>query len=624
MIHARARNINQTLSDKKQEMSFAQGIKLKSSDILDDKHLSPGIINYLSNSGVHDFQRYHAGLRRFISNDDLTLNSGFVSGLSCISSEEPSSEDMIGRIWTGKWTNDSTGETTDKKVFSKVIHLVNPFEFMRRSHILSYVPSPDSHDRDRLRKHAISRYNQASVDATICYLLSRLGKLGLSPATIDYYETVCGIADKYYYRITDDFMTLRTKRWFWSYADDGSLLRVEGTDIPEELRSWVLKKPEESEIDSSDIDDYLGDDSPSSEEDEEEDEDLNLIVNRMAASLLSLDDCVVADIGEEVEEDEDSEVQVLHRSSESQGHRDDEDEDEDEEKMDEFESRGGEIYLRCKDIPVLICFQEAAEGTMDQLLTEVTDFESMDSDACGIFGLQECERQWSAWLFQVCAALSVFQRYANFCHNDLHTNNIVWVSTQDQFIYYKSQTGVLYKVPTYGKIFKLIDFGRATAEIGDVQLISSDYEEGEDAWGQYNWGPIKDSKFEEIAPNPSFDLCRLAVSLFETLYPGYDPDEDVNESPLANLLWSWLQDDEGKSIMFNEEDGEERFPGFDLYVHIGRHVHSAIPAKQFSAKPFNQFRWRGKVARSVPADLKLWPLFTESVTEDSADSIGVI
>ena len=234
------------------------------------------------------------------------------------------------------------------------------------------------------------------------------------------------------------------------------------------------------------------------------------------------------------------------------------------------------------------------------------------------FGMKECERQWSAWLFQICAALSVFQRYVNFCHNDLHTNNIVWTSTTEQFIYYKSQSGATYKVPTYGKIFKLIDFGRATAEIGDLQLISSDYEDGEDAWGQYNWGPFKDPKLEEISPNMSFDLCRLSVSLFETLYPGYDPDEDKEESPLANLLWSWLQDDNGESILYNEE-GEERFPGFDLYVHIAQHVNNAVPAKQFSSKAFNQFRWRGKAARSPSSDINFWPVFTTFNDQEFSD-----
>ncbi len=597
-------------------MSIAQGIKLNALDILDEKHLSEGLIDYLINSGVHDFQRYHGSLRRFAPNDELTLNSGFKSQWICSRIDSDNMNQSDWRKWKGTWTNTGTGESKEKTVFSKIIHLVNPFEFMRRSHILSFIPSPDSHDRDKLRKHAVSRYNQASVDATICYMLSRLGQLGISPATIDYYETVCGIADKYYYRITDDFMTLRTKRWFWSFADDGSLLRIDGQNIPDELREWVLKKPEDSLIDDTEFEDYFATDIDIVEEEGIKDEDVDLIVNRMAASLLSLDECVAADIGDEVEEeDSEAEPEVLNRRASISVSEDEDEGDEDELKLEEFESRGGEIYLRCKDIPVLICFQEAAEGTMDELLTEISELESIDSDACGIFGMKECERQWSAWLFQVCAALSVFQRYVNFCHNDLHTNNIVWVSTTDQFIYYRSTNGAIYKVPTYGKIFKLIDFGRATAEIGDIQLISSDYEEGEDAWGQYNWGPFKDEKIQEIAPNMSFDLCRLAVSLFETLYPAFDPAEDIDESPLANLLWSWLQDDKGESILYDEE-GEERFPGFDLYVHIAQHVHGAVPSKQFSSKAFSQFRWRGKAARSVPADLKLWPIFTSSSASD--------
>ena len=273
---------------------MSQGIKLNAADILDEKHLSEGIIDYLCSSGVHDFQRYHGGLRRFVPNDELTLNSGFKSNWTCLSATPI----LNNRIWEGEWLNNETGVKEKKKVFSKIIHLVNPFEFMRRSHILSYIPSPDSHDRDKLRKHAVSRYNQASVDSTICYMLSRIGQLGLSPATITYYETICGIAENYSYRITDDFMTLRTKQWFWSYADDGSLLSIEGNNIPEELSSWIMKKPEETFMDAEaeEVEEELLE-SPTSE-------DVDLIVNRMAASLLSLDECVPADIGDEVADEE--------------------------------------------------------------------------------------------------------------------------------------------------------------------------------------------------------------------------------------------------------------------------------------------------------------------------------
>ena len=47
-----------------------------------------------------------------------------------------------------------------------------------------------------------------------------------------------------------------------------------------------------------------------------------------------------------------------------------------------------------------------------------------------------------------------------FTHNDLHTNNIVYVSTEKKYLYYRYDNKH-YKVPTYGRIYKIIDFGRA-------------------------------------------------------------------------------------------------------------------------------------------------------------------
>jgi hypothetical protein len=214
------------------------------------------------------------------------------------------------------------------------------------------------------------------------------------------------------------------------------------------------------------------------------------------------------------------------------------------------------------------------------------------------------------------AALSVYQKYVKFCHNDLHTNNIVWVPTSESHLYYKAQDGQTFKVPTYGKLFKLIDFGRATCEVGDLKIMSSDFAPGQDAYGQYNWGPFADPEEDEVAPNPSFDLCRLAVALFghfcnEEEAPRHDDDSD-----LLKLLWSWMIDDEGESVLI-DEDGLERFPGFDLYIHIGRAVHGAVPGAQFNQKPFSQFKWKGKEARSAVTnkDFKWWPIFKESTAD---------
>ncbi len=559
-----------------------QSIKLRPEDILEDSHMSEGIVTYLKNSGIHDFQHYHAGLRRFASHETLTLSTAFKTLYECVSAEP---EQLAPRIWRATWRHRGSGHEQIMKVYSKSIHLIDPITFQQRSQILSYMPSPDSNDRDALRRHAISRHNQASVDATVCYILSRIGELGLTPHSIQYLDTVCGISDQYLFKITDDFMTMRNDRSFWSLADGGNQLIIEG-DISENSKKCLLTPPKDDDsmfASTASLDIILSVEDVPAQVDAE-------IELKEAID----DDFILGSI------DETFEINACGESVKGSPVED---------ALEELEFVHGNIYLKCPNIPTLVCFQEAADGTMDELLEE------LDPDS-GI--IDDGERQWSAWLFQIVAALSVYQKYVRFCHNDLHTNNIVWVKTEEKFLHYKDEVGTYYKVPTYGKLFKLIDFGRATCEIGNKNIMSSDFAPGEDAAGQYNWGPFYNSDLPEIKPNMSFDLCRLAISMYESLYP-FEEDEHES-SPLASLLWSWMTDDDGASVLFDNGDyGFERFPGFELYIHIAAAVHGAVPADQFAAKPFSQFKWRGKEARQNASKVRAYPIFSGATKESEID-----
>ena len=56
----------------------------------------------------------------------------------------------------------------------------------------------------------------------------------------------------------------------------------------------------------------------------------------------------------------------------------------------------------------------------------------------------------------------------------LHTNNIMYEKTDKKYPWlYYCFNGTYYKVPTFGKIFKIIDFGRAIYNFRD-QVICSD------------------------------------------------------------------------------------------------------------------------------------------------------
>jgi hypothetical protein len=250
-------------------------------------------------------------------------------------------------------------------------------------------------------------------------------------------------------------------------------------------------------------------------------------------------------------------------------------------------------------MPVLLSFQKEAEGVMDDLFF---DEEEVGAKA----GTAGWEARWTAWIFQVTAALAQMQAAYNMTHNDLHTNNVVWTETKEEFLYYKKATDSteMYKVPTFGKIFHIIDFGRAIFRVGHRQWISDDYIGDNDAAGQYNFGPIYNPRKPKVTPNMSFDLTRFAVSCLEEIFPDQptkkkrsptklseEPGRTMWEttSPLFNLLWNWLLTDKGENVLWDADD-EDRYPDFRLYEVIASSCSNAVPREQFSKAPFTAFK----------------------------------
>jgi hypothetical protein len=142
-----------------------------------------------------------------------------------------------------------------------------------------------------------------------------------------------------------------------------------------------------------------------------------------------------------------------------------------------------DVHLEIPNMPVVMIYQEAHEGIMDSLL----EMEELDGF---LRNTKEWEERWIAWTFQIIAALTFLQSVLSFTHNDLHTNNIVWNTTQESHIYYSLLDGTIYRVPTYGKIFRIIDFGRSIFSLENQLWVSDDYWPEHDASDQYNFGPF--------------------------------------------------------------------------------------------------------------------------------------
>jgi hypothetical protein len=192
-----------------------------------------------------------------------------------------------------------------------------------------------------------------------------------------------------------------------------------------------------------------------------------------------------------------------------------------------------------------------------------------------------------AWLAQVLFALTYAQRVLGFTHNDLHSNNIMYVKTDKEFLHYKVD-GQMFKVPTHGYIMKLIDFERG---VGSVRVsgmkhpktfVSDHFSPDEEAGGQYNIEPFRVQTYEVIKPNPSFDLVRLATSIFWDLFSEGPKCEEYQSNPIFITLIRWLTLEDGTSVLFGkDEEIHDRYHGFHLYKAIARYCKdTAIPRRE--------------------------------------------
>ena len=236
------------------------------------------------------------------------------------------------------------------------------------------------------------------------------------------------------------------------------------------------------------------------------------------------------------------------------------------------------------NFPVHAIMMEKCDNTLDSLM-------------CGKNELTDAE--WTATLLQVIMALIAYQRMFAFTHNDLHTNNIMFVKTDKKFLHYL-YNGVYYRVPTHGRIMKIIDFGRAVYKYRGQTMCSDSFDRGGDAATQYNCEPYMNPKKPRLEPNPSFDLCRLACSLFDYFVEDIrDEAECAAKSRVASVVTEWLKDDKGRNVLY-KNNGDERYPEFKLYKMIARTVHGAVPHEQLKRPAFAHYAIQRKHINGKP------------------------
>tara|TARA_B100001094_G_C18166106_1_gene792153 strand:- start:486 stop:1964 length:1479 start_codon:yes stop_codon:yes gene_type:complete len=244
--------------------------------------------------------------------------------------------------------------------------------------------------------------------------------------------------------------------------------------------------------------------------------------------------------------------------------------------LSQYSEEDNNDYVACIDnFPVQLLFIEKLDGTLTSLFPELE-----------INLLISC-------YFQINFCLIYLQKKLKFTHNDLHTSNIMFKNTDKKFLYYK-YNNLYFKVPTYGKIFKIIDFGRSIFTFKNKLFHNDVFSFYGECEGQYNY-PISNidlfinDKYKDennIKPNFSFDMCRLTTSVIEEINE-YEIFKDKNKDidNFMNLLNLILKDKDNVSIYSNSLKDN-----FDLYINIAKNACNGIPYNIINHKVFQKYK----------------------------------
>lgn len=505
-----------------------------------------------------------------------------------------------------------------KDVFVKFSPLLDPMRYIVGKYNIGddkmrNLPKLGSTDVDCYKKY-INPMNASYTDNLFCYLSSQLLNEYKMDNCIDYYGSFVGIQEKFKLNVDDDLEYLSNSSFFrshvgkimfienyndafanihesmyGSHSNKKRLLISEDTNIESESYINMDDMEINSEINIVSKSDVVitaipDDDIKFAISDIDWEIEKSLFPN--ADTNISQENDIILEISNECsstdsdsncdENDDESSIESSQSQNESMSETDDDSSHGDESSYGDEE----DTHIYINDFPVQLICMEKCSGTLDELL---------DNDELG-------EKEAISAMMQVIMSLISFQKAFNMTHNDLHTNNIMFVNTPKKFIYY-IVGGKKYRVPTFGKIYKIIDFGRAIYTFRGTIFCSDCFSQGGDAYGQYNCVPFINPNNPEILPNYSFDLCRLGCSIYDFLFDeDNNPDDSENidnrvsqdMGEFKTLIEEWCTSDSGKNILYRK-NGNERYPGFKMYKMISRTKHNAIPLEQLHNPIFAKF-----------------------------------
>ena len=343
-----------------------------------------------------------------------------------------------------KLKNEDDNSFSTKPIFFKLSPLLDPIKFLigKYHNQDSLLGLPKLHSSDCHNKY-LDTNNASYVDGFFTYLTSMLLHKHNFTHGVDFYGSYLAIKNDYKFNIFDDIEYLQDSKYF--KANNGK-----------EVDNITFS------LDNEYISDFISNGSNSNREkltlnDNADDCTLTLSdikdLNVLDSIFKSKDDCSgnlnlmyednnltnnskksnstcssrSSDTGSESSRESDTDEEEDSECDNSDCEDSDVGSSENSEGSDENSSSGSEcsedeeLFINITKFPIQIIALEQCERTLDSLLNN----ESLNDD------------ELESLVMQIVMTLLTYQKVFDLTHNDLHTNNIMYVNTSDKYLYYK-------------------------------------------------------------------------------------------------------------------------------------------------------------------------------------------
>lgn len=227
-----------------------------------------------------------------------------------------------------------------------------------------------------------------------------------------------------------------------------------------------------------------------------------------------------------------------------------------------YHQKSSESFMEYSNVPTYLLVTEYERFSIDYLLlNELLSYELIMS-----------------FVFQIFAAITTMKKHFGIKHNDLHFGNIMISKTDKKFIYY-SCNQTQYKVPTYGYIFKIIDWGRSTYNFNGIVGKNNVFTGPGECFEQYIYSRINESGKEplELDYGDWTDIIMFSHSVL------YEYSSYLDNTHLETVLKKIITSTDKEQLEIKEFD-------WDLYLAITEGEFNVNPIDILCGSLFSTFK----------------------------------